>query len=758
MTLAESITAYFYRWEQRGRGWSYSDDCVALEPPFAPYDPSYNSLESAIDDGVRPMPVAVLLKKVANLFSPKQQARGPKQETASGTGRFADAPLCFLHVSLPGKLDLDGYEARQLLLMLSYCSHPVSFEVVGTFGNLRVQVTCRQPDLDHVMSQLRTFYPTCTIMPSSDALENADPDQDALVAEFGLGQEFMMPLSFPDAKEPSIYLGIKGIFDTLKHNETACIQVLFQGTRHAWAPSILRSVTEADGSSFFADAPEMPKLAQQKVSSQLYGVVLRTMASSPDRRRTDEIIRQTGNALVGQTRSTTNNLIPLSNEGYDPDLHMNDFLKRRSRRYGMLLNTEELASMVHIPDDPLVVTALSLATNKTKAATSEAQGHAHVLGTNEHMGTVSVVSASPTQRFTHMHVIGATGTGKSTFLLNNIAQDIYNGNGLAVLDPHGDLIESVLECIPSHRMKDVVVIDPSDALYSVGFNILNAANELEKEVLSSDLVSVFQKFSTSWGDQMTSVLANALMAFLESTEGGTLLDLRKFLIEPSFRLSVLSTVTDQSILYYWEKEYPIIKSNSVGSILTRLDSFLRPKAIRYMFAQKKGLDFTDIMDSKRILLVKLSQGLIGESNSYLLGSLLVSKIYQTALGRQAISKDSRTGFFLYIDEFQNFITPSLSRILSGGRKYNLGLIVAHQSLEQISKSDSELASALIDNAGIRVCFRLGETDAQKLEKGFKSFSEEDLLNLPTGEAICRVGRSDMDFNLSVPESIPFPDQ
>ena len=350
-------------------------------------------------------------------------------------------------------------------------------------------------------------------------------------------------------------------------------------------------------------------------------------------------------------------------------------------------------------------------------------------------------------------MIGATGTGKSTFLLNSIVQDIQCGNGVAVLDPHGDLIESVLNYIPANRLKDVILIDPSDPEYSVGFNILKANTELEKEVLSSDLVSVFQRFSTSWGDQMTSVLANTLLAFLESSEGGTLLDVRRFLIEPTFRDRVLKTVSDPSILYYWNKEFPIIKTNSIGSILTRLDSFLRPKAIRHIFSQKEGLNFSDILNSQKILLVKLSHGLIGESNSYLLGSLLVSKIYQTALSRQSTHMDDRKEFYVYIDEFQNFITPSISSILSGGRKYRLGLILAHQSLDQISSANTELASALIANAGIRVCFRLGESDAVKLEKGFASFTSEDLLNLSTGEAICRVGRSDMDFNVSVPKDI-----
>ena len=172
-----------------------------------------------------------------------------------------------------------------------------------------------------------------------------------------------------------------------------------------------------------------------------------------------------------------------------------------------------------------------------------------------------------------------------------------------------------------------------------------------------------------------------------------------------------------------------------------------------MGAQKKGLDFENIIDSGKILLVKLSQGLIGNENSYLLGTIIVSKIYQAAMARQAKLKENRNDFFLYIDEFQNFICPSMSGILSGARKYHLGLILAHQDMQQLQKNDSELASSVISNAGTRVCFRIGDMDAKKFEDGFTHFEAKDLQTLSTGEAIVRIDRPDNDFNL---ETIPLP--
>jgi hypothetical protein len=752
MTLSETLTDYFYQWEERGRGWYLFDAPVRLEPPFAPFMPEALPNKKFVDDGIRPSLLKMAFDGLVSLLSKEPTTPDTPINVSPDT---SDTPLCVLAVSLPRDIDLLGYEAEQLLLMLSYCRYPISFELVGTKGLMSIQFACHETDLPYVISQFQTLYPTCSIRRSEDALSPLALGQmDTLMLDLGLKQEFMRPLSFFDRNAPSPYLGLSAIFDTLSPDECACVQVLFQGAVQPWTGSIMRSVMDASGDSFFVDAPEMPKLAEKKVSSQLFAVTVRAVVATRTPERTDEIMNHLAHALMGQTASAYNSLIPLTAPGYEGSDHLHDILARKSRRFGMLLNTNELALLAHVPKDGVLVGRLTRENRKTKPSPEIARGHEHLLGLNIHQGAEKAVSVSPNDRFTHMHVIGATGTGKSTFLLNNIVQDIHNSNGVAVLDPHGDLIESVLACIPRYRMKDVILIDPSDTEYAVGFNILSAHTELEKEVLSSDLVSVFQKLSTSWGDQMSSVLANALLAFLENTEGGTLLDVRRFLIEPPFREKVLRTVTDQSIRYYWQKEFPILKTNSVGSILTRLDAFLRPKSIRYMLGQKKGLDFNEILNGQKILLVKLSHGLIGESNSYLLGSLLVSKIYQTALARQNTLTDARKDFFVYIDEFQHFVTPSLSRILSGGRKYHLGLILAHQSLEQISKYDSELASSLISNAGTRVCFRLGESDAQKLEKGFISFTDEDLMNLGTGEAVCRIGRPDMDFNLKVPKRMP----
>lgn len=491
----------------------------------------------------------------------------------------------------------------------------------------------------------------------------------------------------------------------------------------------------------------MVALAKEKVRKPLFVVIIRVGAQSPEDYRAWEIARHIGSGLTLLSEPQSNELIPLSNDDYDDRDHIADLFFCQTHRSGMLLNSEELVSLVHPPTGSIKSQKLIRELKKSKIVPSLALNNKTIIGVNYHQGQEIEVTISDEQRLRHMYVIGATGTGKTTLLLNTIVQDIKNGVGVAVLDPHGDLIDNILGHIPEGRFDDVVLLDPSDLDHPVGLNILTAHSEIEKNVLSSDLIDVFRRLSTSWGDQMTSVLGNAIDAFLESERGGTLIELRRFLVEPNFRNYFLHTVKDSEIVYYWQKQFPLLRGNSHASILTRLDTFLRPKLIRNMVAQKEGVNFQDILDNKKIFLVKLPQGLIGEENTNLLGSLIVSKLHQVTMARQAKSKQERDIFYLYLDEFQNFITPSMASILSGARKYHLGLILAHQELRQLWNQDTEVANSAISNPYIRVCFRLGDFDSKKLEDGFSYFDSKDLQNIGIGEAICRIERNDFDFNI-----------
>ena len=589
---------------------------------------------------------------------------------------------------------------------------------------IAVQLACARPDRRQVREQLQAYFPEAILTERNGyfrSLWDEIGNRESVVVDFGLSKEFMRPLRSYERFDPDPLAGIIAAMGDLADNEVAAFQVLFGPVRHAWPESIVRAVTDAKGESFFADDPSMVKLAAQKISVPLFAAVIRVAAQSPRSKFAWRIAQGIGKSLQKFADPASNELMPLSNDEYDDGQHARDVVARLSCRSGILVNADELLSIAHLPSSTRSA-KLKREERRTKAAPALAFGNALSLGENYHAGKTVEVTLGPNERVRHLHLIGASGSGKSTLLLNMIVQDIRNGEGLAVLDPHGDLIDQILGHVPEERVRELVLLDPSDEAYPIGFNILSAHSELERNLLASDLVSVFRRLSTSFGDQMNTVLANAIMAFLESTDGGTLSDLRRFLVEREFRERFLATVRDPEILYYWQKEFPLLTGKPQGPILTRLDTFLRPKVIRHMVSQKENrIDCGAIMNGRRILLVKLAQGLIGEENSYLLGTLIVSKLNQMAMSRQNMAAAERKHFYLYVDEFHNFVTPSLAAIFAGARKYNLGLILAHQELHQLSSRDTDVASAVISNPYTRVCFRLGDFDAKKLEEVSHSF-------------------------------------
>jgi hypothetical protein len=751
-SLIERLTSDFYQWERMGRGWNAYPEAVDLEPPFYPFFFHALPQVSVIDDGKRPTVfsrLATLLSSSSSSITTEKPIE--KKEAPEPFPYICESPLTMFSVSLPKGFKVKADVMEQLLVMLSFCEAPLSFEIIGNGSFIRVQFVCREIDAVEVRSHIKSFFPEVTVEDRTNTqYDILAGDHNGYVLELGLKDEFMRPLETAGSFDTDPLIGLFAVLDSLQEGEQGVAQIQFKAAINPWSESIIRSVTDDTGGSFFLDAPEMVSLAKEKIASPLYAVTIRVIGQSiAEGDRHFSIAKSLGNALINVSKSSGNRLIQLSSEGYPKDMYYDDIVLRQSHRLGMLLNSGELATLVHFPSQSIVSSKLERDIRKTKAAPSITEGHDFIIGKNIHQGKERNASFSSEQRLKHTHIIGATGTGKSTLLLNLIASDAKLGNGIAVLDPHGDLIENVIPHIPRNRLNDVIIIDPSDSEYPVGFNVLTAHSDIEKEILSSDLVAAFKRLSTSWGDQMNSVFANAILAFLEGDSGYTLIDLRRFLIEKSFRDSYLKTVSDPNIVYYWQKEFPLLKSGSIGPILTRLDIFLRPKLIRHMVAQKKSIGFEDVLNSKKILLVKLSQGLIGAENSYMLGTFIVSKIHQAAMARQIKKKEERNNFYLYIDEFQNFITPSMASILSGARKYHLGLILAHQDMQQLVKQDGELASSVVANAGTRICFRVGDADARKFEDGFSFFDAKDLQNLETGQAIVRVDRPEFDFNIEI---------
>lgn len=759
-TVHELLTEQFYRWEARGRGWQVFPYPVSPEPPFVPFQGHQLANAPVVDDGRRPTVLSSFMNRLSAGLAGRclDPSPPPPEDDEPEPDPLYRSPPVELQVSLPRDAEFPRPVFAHFLQSIGLLREPVSFEVLAVGNQITLQFSIGEDDLPLVRRQMEAAFPGVSLLPLDNHLATVWGDREAegtAIVEFGLAREFMLPLA---TSKLDPLTGITAALSGLEPDELGLFQVLFTPLQQPWAESMVRSVTDPAGRPFFANAPELTRAAEHKSGQSLYALVLRVAARAVTFDRAWSIARDVASALRVFAHPGGNELIPLRNDEYPFADHVEDVLLRQSRRSGMILTLEELTGFVHLPSRE--VPNLARERTKSRAVPGNVRSSTGILlGTNNHAGVSTEVRLSPEQRVRHCHIIGASGTGKSTQLYNLIRQDLEHGEGLAVLDPHGDLIDRLLGVIPEHRIKDVILFDPADEEYAIGFNVLSAHSDLEKTLLASDLVSVFQRLSTSWGDQLGSVLQNAVLAFLESSRGGTLADLRRFLIEADYRAEFLTTVRDSEVVYYWKKAFPLLSGNrSIGPVLTRLDTFLGRKAIRHLVAQPVNrLDFGRIMDEGKILLAKLPEGLLGRENAQLLGTLLVAKFQQLAMSRQAHALSARRDFWIYLDEFASFISPSMAEILTGARKYRVGLTLAHHELRQLER-DKEVASAVLANCQTRVVFRVGDDDARKLNDGFANFEARDLQNLEIGQAICRVERSDFDFNLTVPRpQEPEPD-
>jgi hypothetical protein len=739
----QELTAQFYAWELLGRGWLHAETPAELEPPFTPFFGHNNEKGGIEDDGVH----HTLFSSIASLFHTKlpTPAEVVLPEISYELFPFQETSLLVTYtVLLQSQHKTSSTDAIRFLTMLSYITRPMSFEIHADHQHIKLLFISRQEDASYLESQLRTYFPHYVYAKKPTEYDVfSDSSTPTVSVDFGLKEEWVRPMSQYRQQDQDSLLGILSQCEHIQPGISVMVQVLCNGVVNHWQQSMLSAVTDGRGGSFFEDAPEMLPMTKEKIQHPLMACTIRAAVSAPTYEVAYAKLDTLCFAITTQSSSHGNSLIPLVDEGYTPIQRLNDIRYRQSHRGGMLLNILEVAQFIHIPTWSPAITKLYRKERTTKAAPAIMRGHDFVLGNNLHQQEEVSVTISTEERLKHTHIIGATGTGKSTLIANMLLQDIEAGRGVALFDPHGDLVEEMMSRIPSERIKDVVIIDPSDSEYPVGINILEAHSDIEKEILASDVVASFRKLSTSWGDQMNAVFGNAILAFLESSRGGSLHDLRRFLVEKEFRQDILADITDPSIVYYWQKEYPLLKTNSMGPILTRLDTFLRPRLLRNMIVQRKGIDFNTLVESRAILLVKLSQGLIGSENSYLLGSLLLSKLHQAAFARQQQSS-SRQPFFIYIDEFQHFVTPSVKDMLSGVRKYNVGLILSHQDLQQVQKEDPELLHSMLSNTSTRIVFRVGEQDAKRISEGFGSFAVSDFLNQGKGEAIIRIEQPQYD--------------
>ncbi len=341
----------------------------------------------------------------------------------------------------------------------------------------------------------------------------------------------------------------------------------------------------------------------------------------------------------------------------------------------------------------------------------------------------------------HMYVIGKTGMGKTTMMENMVLHDIYNGHGVGVVDPHGDFAEKIIDYIPPHRINDVVYFNPSDMEFPIGFNVFEVKSEEQKHLVASGLMGIFKKiWPDVWSSRMEYILNNTILALLDYP-GSTLLGINRLLADKAYRRKVVKQLKDPVVKAFWRDEFanyePRYAKEAVAPIQNKIGQFLSAAVIRNMVAQVKStINVRDIMDGKKIFIMNLSKGRIGEDNSRLLGGMLITKLQLAAMERVDIPEAERKDFFLYVDEFQNFATPSFANILSEARKYRLSLIMAHQYVAQL---DEVVADAVFGNVGTLVTFRVGANDAESLAKEFAPvFMETDIVNLTKFQIILKL--------------------
>jgi hypothetical protein len=363
------------------------------------------------------------------------------------------------------------------------------------------------------------------------------------------------------------------------------------------------------------------------------------------------------------------------------------------------------------------------------------------IGVNEYHGMKKLIGYSEQDRLRHMYMIGKTGVGKSTVYQNMCLQDIKNGEGVCFIDPHGESIDWLLEHIPAERLEDVVLFDPSDEAFPFGLNLLEATKgkngEQEKDFLVSECIQIFYKLFDPGktgiiGPQFEHWLRNAALTVMAGPEGGSILEIPKLFIDPEFEMRKRSYLTDPLVIEFWTKQMAktsdFHKSEMLNYFMSKFGHFMNNSLMRNIIGQhRSSFNFDSLMHQRKILLVNLSKGKIGEMNAHMLGLILISKLQAAILKRANLAPSERHPFYLYVDEFQNFTTDTFISLLSESRKYGLGVHITNQYLAQLPDA---IKDSVLGNVGTLVSFEVGIEDATILAKEFEPLQANNFMGLP----------------------------
>ncbi len=492
---------------------------------------------------------------------------------------------------------------------------------------------------------------------------------------------------------------------------------------------------------------ELVKGIDQKSSKAGFYVNIRLVASAASLERAQQLLSHLENAFA-QFENSDINHFKIENRGNNKKVAYDFIFRNFDAESAMLLNTEEIASIFHLPISVTDAPRIKWLKSNSAPPPTDISREGIELGYNEYRGMKTPIRISPVDRRRHLYTVGQTGVGKSNFLQEMAKQDARNGNGFCFIDPHGDAIEDILTAIPKERAEDVIVFDPSDVERPFGINMMeyDEAHPEQKTFVINEMIGIFDQLydlKATGGPMFEQYMRNAMLLVMDDPEtGSTLMEIPKVLSDEGFRRLKLSKCKNHMVVDFWTKEAEkaggeAALANMVPYITSKLTTFLSNDMMRPIISQQHStINMRDIMDNKKILLINLSKGKIGEINARLLGMVMVGKILMAGLSRANIPENDRVDFYLYLDEFQNVTTNSISQILSEARKYRLVLILAHQFIAQLKE---EISKAVFGNVGSMVSFRVGAEDAEFLQKQFEpTFSSNDLINVDNYNCFAKI--------------------
>ena len=503
------------------------------------------------------------------------------------------------------------------------------------------------------------------------------------------------------------------------------------------------------------------KAIEKKLSKQVFLVNVRLVVSAPSQSRAEEMLDSLSGSF-DQFSAPLRNELKLNKPRNQSDFIYKFIFREFDNSQTMTLGTDELTSLFHLPTSTTEIPRIKWLKFREVAPPSNLSKEGVLIGKSVFRKEEKLVYMGEDDRRRHIYMVGQTGTGKTTLIKNMAVSDIENGKGIAIIDPHGDLIEDVLALIPKNRHNDVIVFDPSDILRPIGLNMLeyDLARPEEKTFIVNEIQSIFNKLflAESMGPMFEQYMRNALLLLMDdaANEPPTFLEVPKVFTDAEFRAKKLANCQNPVVKDFWEKEAIMVGGeaslqNMTPYITSKFNNFIANDYLRPIITQPKStLNFRELMDNGKILLVNMSKGKIGELNANLLGMIIVGKILMAALGRADMPMEKRRDFNLYIDEFQNFTTDSIATILSEARKYRLNLIIGHQFISQIQE---KILDAVFGNVGSIIAFRVGPDDAEFLEKQFTpTFTKNDLINIDNYNAYAKIlidGQTSKPFNLRI---------